>query len=154
MFIRLNAAAAYYCVEGNNEGWIKPGEFRNASGVLTSGNANAICFAWNNPEAQDILIKKVVIEVTTAGGTAGSHLDVGIADAAVGTNRGTEFFNDLSLNSILIDDSWVAGDNGTQTKWVFCQDLASATDDWIVGQILDADAASLVGKYYIEYVGR
>ncbi len=137
-----------------NIGYIASGENRSASGSLTAGNANAIAFAWNNPELQDIIIKKVVIEVTTSGGTAGSHLDVGIADDAAGTNRGVEFFDDLLLNNVLIYDSWLAGDAGTQTKWVVVQDSVSAIDDWIVGQILDANAASLVGTYYIEYVGR
>lgn len=144
---------AGWIVRGNS-GWIAPGEIRSVSGSLTAGNANAICFAWNNPELQDILIKKVVIEVTTAGGVAGSHLDVGIADDATGTNRGTEFYDDLDLDAVQINDSWVGGDGGTQTKWVFCQDSASAVDDWIVGQILDANAGALVGEYYIEYVGR
>ena len=138
----------------NNNGWISSGEVRSASGSLTSGNANAIGFAWHNPEGQDILIKKIAVNVTTGGGTVGSHLDVGIADDAAGTNRGTEFFNDLLLNTAQVDDSWVAGDGGTQTKWVSCQDSASATDGWVVGQILDANAASLVGSYYIEFVGK
>ena len=137
-----------------NVGYISPGELRSVSGSLTAGNANAICFAWNNPDKQDILIKKVVIEVTTGGGTVGSHLDIGIADDAAGTNRGTEFFNDLLLNNVAIDDSWVAGDGGTQIKWVFCEDSVAVVDDWVVGQILDANAANLVGKYYIEYAGR
>jgi hypothetical protein len=135
-------------------GFIYSGEVRTASGSLTAGNANAIGFAFHDPELQDIYVKKIVITVTTPGGTAGSHLDVGIADDATGTNRGTEFFNDLLLNTAQVNDSWVAGDGGTQTKWVFCQDNVSATDGWIVGQILDANAASLVGSYYIEYVGR
>jgi hypothetical protein len=138
----------------DNVGYIAPGEVRFASGVLTAGVANAICFAWNNPEIQDILVKKVVIETTTAGGTAGSHLDVGIADDAAGTNRGVEFFDDLLLNTTIIHDSWVGGDGGTQTKWVVAQDSASAVDDWVVGQILDANAAALVGSWYIVYVGR
>lgn len=138
----------------NNLGYISQGEIRTASGSLTAGNANAICFAWHNPEAQDILIKKVVIEVTTGGGTPGAHLDVGIADDATGTNRGTEFFDDLDLDAVAIRDSWLVGDGGQQTKYVFCQDSVSATDGWIVGQILTQNAASLVGKYYIEYAGR
>jgi hypothetical protein len=139
---------------GENGGYVASGELRSASGSLTAGNANAIGFAWHNTEVQDIIIKKVVIEVTTGGGTVGSHLDVGIADDVAGTNRGVEFFDDLLLNDVDVNDSWVAGDGGVQTKWVFCQDTVSATDGWIVGQILDANAASLVGKYYIEYVGR
>lgn len=207
----------------NNQGYIDPGEVRTASGTLIAGNANRVSFAWHDPEVQDILIKKVVIEITTSGGTIGSHLDVGIADfgttgthtgannAAVLTdstksfttnaligytlynltdgsstvitantattitgvlgggaendwdtndvyyiivNGGTEFFNDLLLNNVGIYDSWVAAGGGTQTVWVFCDDSASATNGWIVGQILDANAALLVGKWYVEYVGR
>ena len=137
-----------------NMGFIALGESRSDGGMLTAGVANAIALAWHNPEAQDILIKKVVVYVTTVGGTVGSHLDVGIADDAAGTNRGVEFFDDLLLNTGQVNDSSVAGDGGTQTKWVFCQDSASATDGWIVGQILDANAANLVGRYYIEYEGR
>ncbi len=135
-----------------NIGFISPGEVRTASGSLTAGNANAIAFAWHNPELQDILIKKVTIRITTPGGTAGSLLDVGIADDATGTNRGTEFFNDVDLNAAAIVKSTVATP-GTQTVEVFCQDSVSATDGWIVGQILVANAASLVGSYYIEYEG-
>ena len=79
---------------------------------------------------------------------------MGIADDAAGTNRGTEFFDDRLLNFVSINDSWVAGDGGTQTRWIFCQDQGSGTDGWVVGQILDANAAALVGRYYIEYIGR
>lgn len=135
-----------------NRNYIGPGESRSASGLLTAGNANAIAFAWHNPELQDILIKKVTIRITTPGGTAGSLLDVGIADDAAGTNRGTEFFDDVDLNTAAIVKSTIATP-GTQTVEVFCQDSVSATDGWIVGQILVENAASLVGSYYIEYEG-
>ncbi len=138
----------------DNEGYISQGEIKTASGSLAAGVANAISFAWHNPELKDIFIKKVVVEITTGSVTAGSEIDVGIADDAAGTNRGTEFFNNLDANDVDINDSWVAGDGGTQTKWVFCQDSASATDGWVVGQILTADAAALVGKFYVEYTGR
>ena len=136
----------------DNIGRIVPGESRSASGLLTAGSADAIAFAWHNPELQDILVKKVTIRITTPGGTAGSLLDVGIADDAAGTNLGTEFFDDVDLNTAAIVKSTVATP-GTQTVEVFCRDSVSATDGWIVGQILVADAASLVGSYYIEYEG-
>jgi hypothetical protein len=140
----------------NNIRYIAPGEVRSVAGSLTAGVANAIAFAWHNPEAQDILIKKVVIEVTTPGGTALSVLQVGIADDATGTNLGTEFFPaaGIDLNSAAIRDSWNATDTGVQTKYVLCQDSASATDGWIVGKILTQNASSLVGSYYVEYSGR
>jgi hypothetical protein len=138
----------------NNNGYIHRGEVRSAYGSLVAGNANAIGLAWHNPELQDILIQKVVVEVTIAGGTAGSGLQVGVADDAIGTNIGTEFANTFNLNAVSVYDSGYVADNGTQVKWVFCQDSASATDGWVAGKILVANAASLVGNYYIEYVGR
>lgn len=125
------------------------------SGVTTGTitvTLTCIAFAWHNPEAQDILVKKVVVYVTTPGGTATSELEVGIADDAVGTNRGTEFFNTVDLNAAAVLDSVIAP--GTQTVWVFGQDSASATDGYIVGQILTEKADALIGSYYVEYVGK
>lgn len=136
----------------NNLGHIAPGESRSVSGPLTAGNADAIAFAWHNPNSQDILIKKVTIRIITPGGTAGSLLDVGIADDATGTNLGTEFFNDIDLNTAAIVKSTIATP-GTQTVEVLCQDSASATDAYVVGKILVENASSLVGSYYIEYEG-
>ncbi len=133
---------------------ITQGQTVTASGSLTAGNANAIAFAFHNFYAQDGLIAKVTIEVTTAGGTPGSLLQVGIADDATGTNLGSEFFTAIPLNTPAIYDSYLVGDTGAQTKWIFIQDSASATDGWIVGKITVQNAASLVGKYYITVVGR
>ena len=129
----------------HNIGYIAPGEVRTASGSLTAGNANAVAFAWHNPELQDVLIKKVTIRITTPGGTAGSLLDVGIADDATGTNLGAEFFDDLDLNTAVTSDQDITA--------VLCQDSVSATDGWVVGKILAQNAGSLVGSYYIEYMG-
>jgi len=138
----------------NVKGFINSGEIRTASGTLTAGNANAITFAWHNPELQDIFITKVVIEITTVGGTALSVIQVGLANDAAGTGLGSELFSGIDANATAINDSWIAGDTGTQTKLFVCQDNLSAADDWVVGKILTQNAAALVGKYYIFYVGR
>lgn len=140
-------------IVGDNKGYIHSGEFRTASGSLTGGAANAILFAWHNPEAQDILVTKVVVNITTLDGDA-ANIDVGIADDATYTNGGIEFFNDLAGETAQVNDSWVVGDGGAQTKWVLCQDSASATDGWVVGKILDADGSNIAGSYYIEYIGK
>jgi hypothetical protein len=145
---------ANLAVVAPGSGAIASGEIRGAAGSLTEGNANAICFAWHNPEVSDVFISKVVIEITTPGGTALSVLKVGIADDATGTNLGNEYFTGIDLNTAAITDSWADGDTGVQTKLVVLQDSASATDGWVVGKILTQNAASLVGKYYIFYVGR
>ncbi len=139
-----------------NQGYVASGEDKTASGVLVAGNANAYFFTWHNPEAQDILIRKVVIEITTPGGTGLSVGQVGISDNATGTNLGTEFFPaaGINLNTAAVLDSWNTTDTGVQTKFVLCQDSASSTDGWIVGKILTQNAASLVGRYYVYYTGR
>jgi hypothetical protein len=138
----------------NNPGFIAVGEVQSASGSLTGGAQNEILFAWHNPYAQDIFVKKVVIYLTTADPDA-PNIDVGRADDASYTNGGTEFFNDLAgETAYTVRDSWVGGDGGTQTKWFFIQDSASATDGWVVAKITDADGSSIVGSYYIEYVGK
>ena len=114
-------------------------------------------FAWHNPEAQDILIKKIVINRTAAGGTATAEINVGIADNGTVDDPGTEFFeNLLANNAAAIHDSCVAAGTsyGTQTIWVNCEDSASATGGWIVGKLDTEIANSLAGSYYIEYVGK
>lgn len=142
-----------YCEISNNKGYVNRGEIRTYSGTITGGAQNAILFSWHNPNAQDIWINKVVVNLSAADGDA-PNVDIGIADDATYTNGGTEFFNDLTGETTGIHDSFVAGDGGTQTKWVLCQDSASATDGWITAKILDADGTSLAGSYYIEVVGQ
>jgi hypothetical protein len=134
-------------------GYIGQGEVRSASGALTGGAANAILFAWHNPEAQDIFIKRVILNLT-AGDADAANIDVGIADDATYTNGGTEFFDDLTGETTGVYDSVATPTLGKQTVWVLCQDSASATDGWVVGKILTNDGTSIAGSYYIEYVGK
>jgi hypothetical protein len=137
-----------------NQGYIAPGELRTASGALTAGNANAIGFAWHNPEAQDILVLGVYPDVQTPGGTAGAVCQMGIADDAAGTNLGSEFFTGFDLNTAAIRDSALHGDTGAQVRPLLLQDSASATDGWIVGKILTQNAAALAGPCTVKYQGR
>lgn len=157
----ISAATPYYTAGAytnvtyiGNANYIAPGEIRTASGTLTAGAVNTIGFAWHNPELQDIFIKKVVIEVVTASTAVTTTLQVGIADDAVGTNLGSEFFTALLMHTVAVDDSYLAGDTGAQTKWVVCQDSVSAIDGWVVGKILLDSAEGGTYNYYIEYAGR
>jgi hypothetical protein len=132
--------------------------------TVTAGGTNDFtitvhsnAFAWHNPEAQDILIKKIVINRSAAGGTATSEMNVGIADDGTVDDPGAEFFENMLVNNAAaIHDSYVAAGTsyGTQTIWVNCQDSASATGGWIVGKLDTEIANSLAGTYYIEYVGK
>lgn len=119
------------------------------SGSLSAGVANAIAFYCQNPLNIDGFVTKVIIDVTTAGGTAGAVLKVGLADDSSGTNIDTSFFTGLDLNAVAVNDSWDSTDTGTQTGVITWQDNGSGTDSYVVGKILTQNASSLVGKYYI-----
>jgi hypothetical protein len=113
--------------------------FGQISGALTAGNANAFAFAWQNPHAYAIQVTELVVEVVTPGGTAGSVLDAGAAANATTTASDLIHDGDLNTAGYLKSMAWVK---------LAAKDGAT---DYITGQILTANAASLVGKYYISY---
>jgi len=118
-----------------------------ATGALASGNANAYAFAWQNPEAAKILVHRVLVDVTTAGGTGSSVIDVGSAAGA--TTHSGNLIDGADLNAVALYDN--IDDQGTSGKSKQKLDEKDGTTDHITGQILVADAASLAGKYYIIY---
>lgn len=107
--------------------------------ALTAGNANAFAFAWQNPNACKIIIESVFIDITTAGGTAGSVLDVGIVNAA--TDTASTIHNDLDLNAAALSKCTGVGK---------MSEKGGATD-YLTGKILTQNAAALVGNAYIIY---
>ena len=115
---------------------------------LASGNANAFAFAVQNPEGVDCLVTNVMIDITTAGGTASSVLDVDVVDGA--TDTGDDIIDGLDLNATGTSDRHKnAGTNGgAPVKW----DKNGGTNDHVTGKILVQNAASLAGKVIIEYV--
>ena len=154
--VYINSTVKKNTIVQANQGYVAPGEIRILSGTLTAGVADAIAFSHQNPYPQDAYVDRVVIEVTTTGGTATSVLQVGIADDATGTNIGAEFFPaaGCDLNATAVYESRYATDTGVQVKPVTIQDSVSATDSWVVGKIKTANASSLVGKYYVFLVGK
>jgi len=119
-----------------------------ASGDLTAGAANAFAFAWQNPEPGKILVKRVMVDVTTAGGTATAVIDVGSAASA--TTHSDNLINGADLNAVALYDN--IDDAGTNGKSKQKLDEKGGTTDYITGQILTEKADSLAGKYYIEYI--
>ena len=115
---------------------------------LASGNANAFAFAVQNPEGVDCVVTNVIVDITTAGGTASSVLDVDVAADA--TSTGDDIIDGLDLNATGTSDRHAnAGSNGgAPVKW----DKNGGTNDYITGKILVQNAASLAGKVIIEYV--
>ncbi|MCH8205974.1 MAG: hypothetical protein IH956_03115 [Chloroflexi bacterium] len=116
---------------------------------LASGNTNAFAFSIQNPEDVDCLITRVIVDITTAGGSASSVLDVDTVDGATAT--GDDIIDGLDLNATGVSDNITnGGSNGDKkpVKW----DKKGGTNDDLTGKILVANAASLVGKVVIEYV--
>ena len=115
---------------------------------LAPGNANAFAFAVQNPEGVDCVVTNVIVDITTAGGTASSVLDVDVAGNA--TSTGDDIIDGLNLNAAATADRHAnAGSNGgAPVKW----DKNGGTNDYVTGKILVQNAASLAGKVIIEYV--
>ena len=119
--------------------------------ALSSGVANAFAAAVQNPESVDVIIVRCVVDITTAGGTATSVLDVDVVGSATAT--GDDVFDGLDANATGISDSLNSTDNGTNGegkswKW----DKNGGTNDYVTAKILVADASSLAGSLYIEYI--
>ncbi len=116
--------------------------------ALASGNANAFAFAVQNPEGIDCVVTNVVVDLTTAGGTASSVLDVDVAPDA--TSTGDSIIDGLVLNQTGTFDRHKDGgtNGGAPLKW----DKNGGTNDYVTGKILVQNAASLVGTVIIEYV--
>ena len=114
-----------------------------------AGATNAFAFAVQNAEGVDCIVLDVIIDITTAGGTANSVLDVDIASSATGT--GDSIIDGLDLNATGESDRDDAGTNTNGNK-VVKWDKKGGTNDYVTGKILIANANSLVGKAIIVYV--
>jgi hypothetical protein len=133
-------------------GYVAPGEKRCVYVNLTAGNVNAYAFNWQNPENRKIIVKRVVVYLSAAGGTANSVLDIGVINATA-THSDT-IIDGLALNTTGVFDSSNSTDKGTNGMVrALLVDENGGTNDWITGQILVANAASLAGKVMIEYMG-
>jgi hypothetical protein len=119
-----------------------------AKGNLTAGNANAFAFAWQNPESSKIIVSRIILRITTAGGTASSVLDAGPGASA--TTHSATLINGLDINQTgIFDNVTNKGSSGLAIGCVL--DEKDGTTDYITGQILTQNAGSLAGKYYIYY---
>ena len=124
------------------------GDIKVAKVALVAGNANAFAFAWQNPEASKIIVHRVIVDRTAAGGTATSVLDVGVAPTA--TDTADTLIDGLDLNATGVADN--VSDVGTNGKARAKVDEKGGTNDYITGKILTANAASLAGYAYIHYM--
>ena len=119
-----------------------------AVATLAGGAANAFAFAWQNPESVAILIQRIFVDRTAAGGTATAVLNIGTAADA--TTHSDNLIDGLDANATGLADNIT--DGGTNGKSRQKLDAKDGTTDHITGQILTEAAEALAGKVYIEYV--
>lgn len=130
---------------GNEE--LNPESGKWVKVALTAGLVNTIAFAWQNPESSKILVDRVIVDITTAGGTATAILDVGVVADAVST--AADIVNDLDLNAIAVTDHLLVA--GAGLGGVHKVDEKGGTTAYITGKILTEAASDLVGNVYIHY---
>ncbi|PKG32406.1 hypothetical protein, partial [Methanoregula sp.] len=119
-----------------------------AAANLAGGAANAFAFAWENPESVPIIVQRVTLDRTAAGGTATAVADVGTAVDA--TTHSDNLIDGVDLNATgPVDNITDKGSNGKSRQRL---DANGGTTAWITGQILTEAAAALTGKVYIEYI--
>jgi len=123
-----------------------------AHGALSSGSQNDISFAWQNPYSYQIIVTKVIVHVATAAG-ASATMDVG--RDADGTGTGNEFLDGFDIDTAAVYNSLGEGSSGKTSSVEGLQvDGSGGTNDYITGAILDDDALSLAGNYYIFFIRR
>jgi len=126
---------------------ISDSHMKRVKTALSSGAANAFCLAWQNPEDHAIIVTRLIVDLTTAGGTDTAVLDFGPANDD--TTHSDGLINGANANAIAIYDN--IEDQGTNGQSVCKLDAAGGTTDYITGQILTEAANSLVGNAYIFY---
>jgi hypothetical protein len=150
-----SAVVMYSSQPIGNIGYIAPGEIRTYSGTITATAraANSFPIAWQNPNAQKVLVTRFVIELTAAGGTATAVMDVGLG--ATATTHSDNLLDGIDINTTGFYDSLNDTDNGTNgISKPQTLDESGGTTDYITGQILTEKADTLAATYYITVVGR
>lgn len=119
--------------------------------ALASGNTNAFAFAIECPEAVDCVITNAILDITLAGGSATSVLDVDVV--ASSTDTGDSILDGLDLDTTGTFDRHKdpGGSGGLPVKWDR-NTTFGGTNSFVTGKILVANASNLVGKVIIEYV--
>lgn len=123
------------------------GSLKVAKVALKAGAANAFAFAWQNPESSAIAVTRVLLDITTAGGTATAVLDIGTG--ATATTHSDNLIDGADANAAaLLDNITDKGSNGKSRQRM---DENGGTTDYLTGQILTEAASALVGNVYIHY---
>ena len=116
--------------------------------VFTNGAANAVAFAWQNPETNKILVVRVVVDVTTAA-TLAATLNIGVSADAV--TDASDIMAAFPINAIAVKDHLTVA-AGIGKGGVYKLDEKDGTTDYITGTIKAQNSATTVANIYIQYI--
>jgi hypothetical protein len=102
-------------------------------------------FSWANPEAGDIIVERVILDITTQSSGA-CTVDVGTT-ASGATTSIDNLIDGLSVASAaqVADNLGNAGSNGKTRQRL-------ATGKWVNGSVASGASAGLAGYAYIHYI--
>jgi len=129
-----------------NNRWQTRGRF--AEGDIAGGNANAFAFNWQNPHANPIIVTRLVLDITVAGGVAAGEIDAGTA-AGTGVHS-DNLIDGADPDVVTVYDNF--GDPGANGKFKQRMDANGGANDWLTCQILLQNEGALDGRFYIEYI--
>ena len=128
----------------NNAGSYSRNQKVYVGSLAAAAAADAIVFSWTNPEGKAVIVTRVLVHVTTAGGTGGATLDVGsAANATTGSNN---LITGGDINTTAAYDSLDIAGEGVATFQIV------PDGECVNGQAKTEKAEALAGKYYIFYV--
>lgn len=137
--LRLNADDAEMLISGGNKvakvAKVALGTADTAGGVLS----------WTNPEAGNIIVTRLFVDITTVA-TAACTLDFGTT-ATNGTTSSANLIDGIDVNTAtgLFDNITDKGTDGKSRQLL-------APGKWITGSKASGAAAGLKGYAYIEYI--
>lgn len=111
--------------------------------ALAAADAAAGVVSLLNPEGVDLLVTRLVLDVTTAA-TAACTLDAGTAATAILSDN---LIDGLDVNAAagVFDNGGSAGVNGKQViRW--------ESDGYLTVSVASGASAGLVGNAYVEYI--
>ena len=118
---------------------------RLAVGSLTgAAAADDIAFIWKNPESTPIVVYRVLVDITAAGGTGGALLDIG--SAADSTTGSDNLIDGVDAHAVATYCNYE--DEGTSGK----PKQIIPVDEYVTGQIKVEKAEDLEGMVYIFYL--
>jgi hypothetical protein len=117
---------------------------------LVPGSANDFVLAVQNPyNDKDLLISEVIVDVQTAGGTAGAVMNMDVAANNTSAANDT-IFDGLTLNTATLYSSRTPADTGTNgDEKIKLWNKAGGTNDYLVGQVVTEKCDNLVGKVHV-----